>query len=221
MRKGLIELPTTKKTYISYGLILIVFIGLLLYYQTNTHESYVLISVMSIGYLLSIINAPITKAKTLPPKLGEDYKKFIKKRYGSIRKRNRDSKVIESNINLNLGFLVFVFYAIYLLTTTPPMEFVLLFSLTTAIYMYLSGIESAIGIITPIYPVFLVLPASIFLNTSSANLFFSSAILGLLVSSIFAIREIKQKRLITVNIGGRGNFEAYFIIGLLTLLFFF
>lgn len=217
MNKKFIELPTNKKTYILFGLILIVLIGLAIVKKSSVNTSILLI-MTALGYLLSTINAPITKAKSIRPKLDEDYKKFIERRYGSIRKTNKNSRVIKNNININLGFLTFIFYAIYLLTKITVMDFLLLFFLSITIYIYFSSIEKGIGIISPIYPIFLILPAAIYLNKSPANLFYTSIILGIIVSSIFTLREIKENKLISTNIGGRGTFETIIVIGIITIL---
>lgn len=217
MKKGFIEIPTNKKTFTSIGLILVVFVGLVLSNDSVSKEVFILMAITILGYLFSAINAPITKARTISPKLGEKYKKFVRNQYGPIRETEKDSKVIESNINLNMGFLVYLFYAVYLLIEVPVMEFLLLFSLTTAIYIYLSGIEASIGVIAPIYPLFFVLPASIYLKASPSVLFYTSTMLALSVSAIFKLRKIKTKRLVTVNIGGRGMFETIIVVSLLTV----
>lgn len=214
-----IELPTNKNSYITLGLIITAYIGLILANKKPFNESIYLIALTIISYILSPINAKLVTVKSYKPKISQDYKNFITNEFG-YKNQEQETKddIIKTQININLGSLALILFSIYLLTKIDFPEFIMLFSISTLLYSYLARLEEGIGIISPFYAIFLIIPASIYLINNPGYLFFSSTIIGITLASIFQIKDLKNKNLYSVSIGGKGSFETYILIALVSII---
>ncbi|MCU4139297.1 MAG: putative membrane protein [Methanophagales archaeon] len=137
------------------------------------------------------------------------------------------ARTYDTKVTLNIGgFIIPVAFAIWMLSLNFIFEIVLSYLLMTILAYSVAEIREGVGVVLPrevgvfAIPLALLLAPSDASYTDVAGLIFVPAVLGiataLLIASAYFPRE---KGCPFISIGGTGNYEAIFLIAVISLLF--
>jgi len=178
--------------------------------------------------LLSIIEVPILEKKTKKPRYTENEIKTLERLHSVPREEieGSDGRLYDSMITLNLGgFILPLLFALVIGIISPLTleEFVIIATIMFAVTNLLAIIEPGVGIVAPPHIGLLALPLAIIVTPVDV-------ISGMLVSGIIGIELGLVTKIFSIDIevgspvfslGGKGNFEAIYLVVLIGLLFAF
>ncbi|MHC1566689.1 MAG: DUF1614 domain-containing protein [Candidatus Syntropharchaeia archaeon] len=185
------------------------------------------VGIVVLVLVLNTIEIPIYSFRTKKPSYTEREMAFLGKKYGvSVKEELRigKGKAYDSKVTLNLGgFIIPVLFSIFLLKDTPLMECGMITLIMIVITHMLSKIENGIGIVVPDYIGFVCVPLAIILAPEYiSSCIFVSGIAGILIGEITTLLTIKEDQgSAFFSLGGAGNFNAIYILILLSVLISF
>jgi len=222
-----IEIPESKKNFSLLGIAsasIIVVLG--------TIEGFNLLNIFS-GKVagLILISFVLSPVKLLVPKISiRDNKKRDKI---PSNEKNRliwffGSSYEKSNkktqLHLNLGFISAIIFSVLSSLTLDISPFILLTAIALIIFLYSAERNKKNSTRIPGYSPIILLPALLYLEEVTAIYFLSSALIGLFISNILLevnSRDISKRVIKPIKIGGDINFNALFVIFLITILLTF
>ena len=217
---------------------------LILCFFRATHQMLFFAVVLAM-FLCSVLEVPVFRMKTRRRNFSEGEAKLLSEIYkvpfealseashglrGIETKETRTAKTArtyETKVTLNIGgFIIPVAFAIWMLSLNFIFEIFLSYLLMTILAYSVAEIREGVGVVLPREVGVFAIPLALLLAPSDASyadvagLIFVPAVLGiataLLIASAYFPRE---KGCAFVSIGGTGNYEAIFIIAVISLLF--
>jgi len=219
---------------------------LILCFFRATHQMLFFAVVLAM-FLCSVLEVPVFSMKTRRRNFSEGEAKLLSDIYkvpledlsgashglrGIETKETRTAtqkaaRTYETKVTLNIGgFVIPVAFAIWMLSLNFIFEIVLSYLLMTILAYSVAEIREGVGVVLPrevgvfAIPLALLLAPSDASYTDVAGLIFVPAVLGiataLLIASAYFPRE---KGCPFISIGGTGNYEAIFLIAVISLLF--
>ena len=204
--------------------LIIPFIYLLLFRDTESLSvSNMLLAGLLVAMLLtSLVNIPVMGFRTKRPIMSENEIRLIERTYGIKNDRAfMRSSVYDSILTLNVGGFIIpaIIVAVFASEVSLPTLFILTSLMIIATHL-LSRIEPGVGIIVPTYLCILVFPfALILLKDGVFPTLIVSGILGFELGAISRMMAVdKTKGCSAYSIGGTGNFNAVFLVVLISVL---
>jgi len=219
---------------------------LVLCFFRATHQMLFFAVVLAM-FLCSVLEVPVFSMKTRRRNLSEGEAKLLSDIYkvpledlsgaSQVRKGLRGvlgiettataARTYETKVTLNIGgFIIPVAFAIWMLSLNFIFEIVLSYLLMTILAYSVAEIREGVGVVLPREVGVFAIPLALLLAPSDASyadvagLIFVPAVLGiataLLIASAYFPRE---KGCPFISIGGTGNYEAIFLIAVISLLF--
>ena len=217
---------------------------LVLCFFRATHQMLFFAVVLAM-FLCSVLEVPVFSMKTRRRNFNEGEAKLLSDIYkvpfedlsgashglrGIETKETKTAttaRTYETKVTLNIGgFIIPVAFAIWMLSLNFIFEIVLSYLLMTILAYSVAEIREGVGVVLPrevgvfAIPLALLLAPSDASYTDVAGLIFVPAVLGiataLLIASAYFPRE---KGCAFISIGGTGNYEAIFLIAVISLLF--
>ena len=195
-------------------------------------------------FLCSVLEVPVFSMKTRRRNFSEGEAKLLSDIYkvpledlseASHGLRGIETKIAtqkaartyETKVTLNIGvFIIPVAFAIWMLSLNFIFEIVLSYLLMTILAYSVAEIREGVGVVLPrevgvfAIPLALLLAPSDASYTDVAGLIFVPAVLGIATALLIAsVSFPREKGCAFVSIGGTGNYEAIFLIAVISLLF--
>jgi len=219
---------------------------LILCFFRATHQMLFFAVVLAM-FLCSVLEVPVFSMKTRRRNFSEGEAKLLSDIYkvpiedlsgaSQVRKGLRGvlgiettataARTYETKVTLNIGgFIIPVAFAIWMLSLNFIFEIFLSYLLMTILAYSVAEIREGVGVVLPREVGVFAIPLALLLSPSDASyadvasLIFVPAVLGiataLLIASAYFPRE---KGCPFISIGGTGNYEAIFLIAVISLLF--
>ena len=218
---------------------------LILCFFRATHQMLFFAVVLAM-FLCSVLEVPVFSIKTRRRNFSEGEAKLLSDIYkvpledlsgaSQVRKGLRGmgiettataARTYETKVTLNIGgFIIPVAFAIWMLSLNFIFEIVLSYLLMTILAYSVAEIREGVGVVLPrevgvfAIPLALLLAPSDASYTDVAGLIFVPAVLGIASAIIIASAYFpREKGCAFISIGGTGNYEAIFLIAVISLLF--
>jgi len=217
---------------------------LILCFFRATHQMLFFAVVLAM-FLCSVLEVPVFSMKTRRRNFSEGEAKLLSDIYkvpiedlsgashglrGIETKETRTAKTArtyETKVTLNIGgFIIPVAFAIWMLSLNFIFEIFLSYLLMTILAYSVAEIREGVGVVLPrevgvfAIPLALLLAPSDASYTDVAGLIFVPAVLGIVTAIIIASAYFpREKGCPFISIGGSGNYEAIFLIAVISLLF--
>ena len=219
---------------------------LVLCFFRATHQMLFFAVVLAM-FLCSVLEVPVFSMKTRRRNFSEGEAKLLSEIYkvpledlsgashglrGIETKETRTTtptatRTYETKVTLNVGgFIIPVAFAIWMLSLNFIFEIVLSYLLMTILAYSVAEIREGIGVVLPrevgvfAIPLALLLAPSDASYTDVAGLIFVPAVLGIVTALLIASAYFpREKGCPFISIGGTGNYEAIFLIAVISLLF--
>jgi len=217
---------------------------LILCFFRATHQMLFFAVVLAM-FLCSVLEVPVFSMKTRRRNFSEGEAKLLSDIYkvpledlsvashglrGIETKETRTAKTArtyETKVTLNIGgFIIPVAFAIWMLSLNFIFEIVLSYLLMTILAYSVAEIREGVGVVLPrevgvfAIPLALLLAPSDASYTDVAGLIFVPAVLGIATALLIAsVSFPREKGCAFISIGGTGNYEAIFLIAVISLLF--
>jgi len=219
---------------------------LILCFFRATHQMLFFAVVLAM-FLCSVLEVPVFSMKTRRRNFSESEAKLLSDIYkvpledlsgaSQVRRGLRGvlgiettataARTYDTTVTLNIGgFIIPVAFAIWMLSLNFIFEIVLSYLLMTILAYSVTEIREGVGVVLPREVGIFAIPLALLLAPSDASyadvasLIFVPAVLGiataLLIASAYFPRE---KGCPFISIGGTGNYEAIFLIAVISLLF--
>lgn len=196
-------------------------------------------------FLCSVLEVPVFSMKTRRRNFSESEAKLLSDIYkvpledlsvasqglrGIKTKETRTAttaaRTYETKVTLNIGgFIIPVAFAIWMLSPNFIFEIVLSYLLMTILAYSVAEIREGVGVVLPrevgvfAIPLALLLAPSDASYTDVAGLIFVPAVLGIATALLIAsVSFPREKGCPFISIGGTGNYEAIFLIAVISLL---
>jgi len=196
-------------------------------------------------FLCSVLEVPVFRMKTRRRNFSEGEAKLLSEIYkvpfedlseashglgGIETKETRTAKTArtyETKVTLNIGgFIIPVAFAIWMLSLNFIFEIVLSYLLMTILAYSVAEIREGVGVVLPREVGVFAIPLALLLAPSDASytdvacLIFVPAVLGIATALLIASASFpREKGCAFISIGGTGNYEAIFLIAVISLLF--
>jgi len=217
---------------------------LILCFFRATHQMLFFAVVLAM-FLCSVLEVPVFSMKTRRRNFSEGEAKLLSDIYkvpledlsgashgfrGIETKETRTAKTArtyETKVTLNIGgFIIPVAFAIWMLSLNFIFEIVLSYLLMTILAYSVAEIREGVGVVLPREVGVFAIPLALLLAPSDASyadvagLIFVPAVLGIVTALLIASAYFpREKGCPFVSIGGTGNYEAIFLIAVISLLF--
>ena len=216
---------------------------LVLCFFRATHQMLFFAVVLAM-FLCSVLEVPVFRMKTRRRNFSEGEAKLLSDIYKvpfedlsgashgfrGIETRTATptaTRTYDTKVTLNIGgFIIPVAFAIWMLSLNFIFEIVLSYLLMTILAYSVAEIREGVGVVLPrevgvfAIPLALLLAPSDASYTDVAGLIFVPAVLGIATALLIAsVSFPREKGCPFVSIGGTGNYEAIFLIAVISLLF--
>ncbi len=217
---------------------------LILCFFRATHQMLFFAVVLAM-FLCSVLEVPVFSMKTRRRNFSESEAKLLSEIYkvpledlsgashglrGIETKGTRTAtaaRTYETKVTLNIGgFIIPVAFAIWMLSLNFIFEIILSYLLMTILAYSVAEIREGVGVVLPrevgvfAIPLALLLAPSDASYTDVAGLIFVPAVLGIATALLIAsVSFPREKGCPFISIGGTGNYEAIFLIAVISLLF--
>jgi len=218
---------------------------LVLCFFRATHQMLFFAVVLAM-FLCSVLEVPVFSMKTRRRNFSEGEAKLLSEIYkvpledlsgaSQVRKGLRGmgiettataARTYETKVTLNIGgFIIPVAFAIWMLSLNFIFEIVLSYLLMTILAYSVAEIREGVGVVLPREVGIFAIPLALLLAPSDASyadvarLIFVPAVLGIATALLIAsVSFPRDKGCAFVSIGGTGNYEAIFLIAVISLLF--
>ena len=218
---------------------------LILCFFRATHQMLFFAVVLAM-FLCSVLEVPVFSMKTRRRNFSEGEAKLLSEIYkvpledlsgaSQVRKGLRGmgiettataARTYDTTVTLNIGgFIIPVAFAIWMLSLNFIFEIVLSYLLMTILAYSVTEIREGVGVVLPREVGIFAIPLALLLAPSDASyadvagLIFVPAVLGIATALLIAsVSFPREKGCAFVSIGGTGNYEAIFLIAVISLLF--
>ncbi|MCW7080653.1 MAG: DUF1614 domain-containing protein [Candidatus Methanospirare jalkutatii] len=219
---------------------------LILCFFRATHQMLFFAVVLAM-FLCSVLEVPVFSMKTRRRNFSEGEAKLLSEIYkvpledlsgashGLRGIETKETKIAtqkaartyETKVTLNVGgFIIPVAFAIWMLSLNFIFEIVLSYLLMTILAYSVAEIREGVGVVLPREVGVFAIPLALLLAPSDASyadvagLIFVPAVLGIATALLIASACFpREKGCPFISIGGTGNYEAIFLIAVISLLF--
>jgi len=218
---------------------------LVLCFFRATHQMLFFAVVLAM-FLCSVLEVPVFSMKTRRRNFSEGEAKLLSDIYkvpledlsgaSQVRKGLRGigiettataARTYETKVTLNIGgFIIPVAFAIWMLSLNFIFEIVLSYLLMTILAYSVAEIREGVGVVLPREVGVFAIPLALLLAPSDASyadvagLIYVPAVLGIATALLIAsVSFPREKGCPFISIGGTGNYEAIFLIAVISLLF--